>query len=196
MRGVRPLTKAEIVTVARSFSGRFQNRNRALFLMQYYTGRRISQTLALKLRDVINEQGEIVDMIFYRRETVKKKTQGERIPLHREAKKVLRVWVNELRTKGYIMKSHFLFQSNRADNSAMTRRAAYKVYSRAFKKAGLAGRLGTHSLRKAFAMQIFKRTGNNPVMAQRALGHQNLASTSAYLCTEEAVVQQVILNEL
>ena len=67
-----------------------------------------------------------------------------------------------------------------------------KVYSRMWimrrlRQHNKAGRLGwvvetvgAHSLRKAFAMDLFDRTGKINIV-QKALGHSNIVTTSAYL---------------
>ncbi len=52
MRGTRPLTDEEIEIVSGSFSGRFELRDRALFLLGVKSGFRISELLSLRLNEI------------------------------------------------------------------------------------------------------------------------------------------------
>lgn len=51
--------------------------------------------------------------------------------------------------------------------------------NRAFKKAKLAG--GAHQCRHRFALDLYKASGNDPEAVRSALGHADLAVTTAYL---------------
>jgi len=181
MRGVRPITKEEAGKALAAFTGRYQTRDRALFLFQFYTGRRISQTLALRIGDVITEQGDVAPSVYFERRTVKKKTAGESIYLHRTLRKALRLWAKELREMGYFHRAHFIFQSGRGKNRPLTRHEAYNIYHRAFRKAGIWGKLGTHSLRKSFASAVYDHFDRDLVKTQHALGHIKIDSTVSYL---------------
>lgn len=196
MAGVRPLTKSEVEQVSRAFSGRYEKRNRALFLTQYYTGRRITQTLALKIADVVNDHGQINERVWYRRATVKGKTSGEVKVLHPAAQKALAIWLGELYGLGFMVIDSFLFQSQARGNKPLSRHAAYQVYKRAFKQAGLEGRLGTHSLRKAFGQVMYEALGHDIRKTQEALGHKSLGSTAHYLAVDTRDIEKTMLEAL
>ena len=195
MSGVRPLTQAEVQQVSAVFSGTLEYRNRALFLMQYYTGRRISQTLALKIKDVLDDKGDVLDSIYYARAITKTKLQGETKVLHPVARAALQLWITDLLHMGFILKDHFLFQARGNANRALTRHAAYDIYKRAFRKAGLTGRLGTHSCRKAFAMIMYEATGYDVRLTAEALGHKSLGSTISYLTANTGKIDKIMLED-
>ena len=79
MKGSRPLSQAEIEAVARSFSGVYAQRNRALFLLGIYTGMRISELLALNVGDIW-EYSMPVEMLHLGKEMVKGKKEARMIP--------------------------------------------------------------------------------------------------------------------
>lgn len=195
-KGVRELSKKEIGLVAGAFTGRLALRNKALFLLQYYTGRRITQTLSLRIEDVLNEKGQVVKEIYYKRATTKGKIEGQILPVNDKARDALSKWLVELSHLGHMTRTDFVFQAQGLDNRPLTRQAAYRVYSRAFKKLKLEGRLGTHSLRKSFGKRVYLTSGKDIRITQEALGHKSLNSTADYLNVNAEKVRQVIMEAL
>jgi len=194
-KGVRPLTIEEMHQVAESFTGPMWRRNRALFLTQYYTGRRITQTLSLRLGDVLTPQGAIVDTIWFRRMHTKGKIEGQSVVLHPKARPALVEWIREMRTLGYMTSDCWLFPAF-GRQTALTKDSAYQIYKRAFNRLGLEGRLGTHSLRKLYGRQVYQKSGKDIRVTQEALGHKNLANTATYIALEAEQVRRVILEAL
>lgn len=62
MHGCRPLTDAEVSLVAKSFSGMYAKRNKALFVVGHHPEFRILELLLLTVSDVL-QRGKIVDHI-------------------------------------------------------------------------------------------------------------------------------------
>ena len=62
MKGCRPLTDEEIDLVLASFFGKYESRDRALFLLGLKSGFRISEILSLKVKDVCRN-GRMVDRV-------------------------------------------------------------------------------------------------------------------------------------
>lgn len=174
------------------FRGRYELRDRALFLLQYYTGRRISQTLALRIGDLVTDMGNIVERIYYKRGTVKGKVHGESVLLLPKSQQALRSWLVELRSMGFMLGDHFVFQAQGNVNRALTRHAAYQIYKKAFKRAGLQGRLGTHSLRKAFGRTVYYNSDCDIQLAQAALGHRDPESTAKYIDTSQTEIDRIL----
>ncbi len=56
------------------------------------------------------------------------------------------------------------------------------------------GLLGTHGLRKTFAMVIHEQLGRDLYRTQQALGHVNTGSTILYLLVAEDEIQQAIVS--
>jgi integrase len=60
MQGSRPLTDEEVGLVAKSFSGVYAQRNKALFILGVRTGFRIGELLSLRVSDV-QHHGKILE---------------------------------------------------------------------------------------------------------------------------------------
>jgi integrase len=93
------LTDAEVSPVAKSFSGTFAKRNKALFVVGHRTGVQISELLPLTVADVL-QHGKIVDHLTVQRRHMKGgragKTSSRTVALHPEARAALRVWLETL----------------------------------------------------------------------------------------------------
>lgn len=181
MRGVRPLKRNEVVTVAKSFTGKYAKRNRALFLFQAYTGWRISQCLALLISDVLTVNGSVQEHVWIDRRHVKKKGEGQVSFMPEVCRDVMREWLQELREQGYMRHDHYLWQSRNGANEPMSRSAVYRAYRKVFRACGLQGRLGTHSLRKFCTIQAFKYFKGDLMKVLKITKHKDLASLAHYL---------------
>lgn len=187
MKGCRPLSDDEISLVYKNFAGRYQDRDRALFLLGVKSGFRISELLALTWADVM-QNGEVLDRVRVQRRFMKKKLEGRTILLHPEARTALKIWLQVL---GDPKPCEPIFTSQRG--GALSRIQAWRILERVFEQCKLTGHLGTHSLRKTFANRVYDRLGNDLLKTQRALGHRNINSTVAYLSFREADIDEAIL---
>lgn len=271
MKGVRPLTQSEIMLCVNEFSGRFAKRDKALFLTQYYTGRRITQLLSLRLGDILNkpkpeqyqnlvqplefrraaggkddvsgkragkgvcgdaenvktdfkrltyrplecrigagyksapplkrdgcmslknmENVKITKRVWFDRRNIKGRLEGQAVLLHGRARAAIREWVLELFGLSYALAENYLFQSRSGDDRAISRFQAYRIYRAVFDRLGLGGRLGTHSLRKTFASEMYDRLGRDLIKTQRALDHVKIDSTTAYLGFRQEEIDDAI----
>ena len=64
MKDTRPLDTNEIRLVSACFSGKFEVRNRVLFLLGVSTGGRISELLSLQIGDVYQNGTAVTDLLF------------------------------------------------------------------------------------------------------------------------------------
>jgi integrase len=85
------LTDPEVATVKDAF---VRTRDKALFILVLKTGLRISELLSLKVGDVY-QYGRLADVVYVERKHMKKKLEGQAIPLHQDAKVALSVWALE-----------------------------------------------------------------------------------------------------
>ena len=63
MKGTRPLNNDEIRRVSAAFTGTYEARNRALFMIGVSTGGRISELLSLQIGDVYQNGKPITDLL-------------------------------------------------------------------------------------------------------------------------------------
>jgi hypothetical protein len=73
----------------------------------------------------------------------------------------------------------------------MTRKTGHIVLKEAFEKAGLNGKLATHSLRKSFAQRVYDACGD-VVLVQELLGHASIGTTRKYLGVSYQKAQRVV----
>ena len=195
LSGCRPLTDEEIEKVKECFEGRYVLRDKALFIVGLKTGYRISELLSLRVRDVLGPKGEIADYVTVERRNVKKKTQGRTVPLHPEAKEALKAWLDEMERRGLLKPDVPVFLSQKkGEIRALDKRSAWRILKNAFRKAGLSGKLATHTLRKTFARKVHEALGRDLFATQIALGHKNIATTVRYLSTSVETINQAILR--
>ena len=192
MKGCRPLSDEEVDVVAKSFGGKFADRDQALFLLGVKSGFRISELLSLRLADVL-QAGRLVDRVTVQRRNMKKKTEGRTVLLHPDAKVALAEWVCQLKADGYMTDDSFVFQSRKGQNRPINRQQAWNILREAYQTNELGGKLGTHSMRKTFADRVYDRLDRDLVKTQRALGHRNINSTVSYLSFREEDIDAAIL---
>lgn len=174
--------------------GAFPERDRALFLLGIRTGFRISEILSLRLCDVF-QNGGYTDRISVARKHMKKKTEGRTVRLHSEALEALKTLVLTLKAQGKGEPKDFIFQSRKGTKKQLGRIAAWYLIQRAARTAGIAGKIGTHCMRKTFAKRIYERLGHDLLRTQKALGHAEIKSTMSYLTFSEDEIDDAILKD-
>ena len=181
MAGCRALTFQEIVDVC-AFLG---YRDRAWFLLGIATGARINELLRLRVRDVW-DGFQVVEYV----EMPKSKRGGwgrRRVAVAEHARAALQDWLNRHECVG---PGEVLFRSREGNGRAITERQARRLLGEAMGKAGLRGRVATHSMRKTYAQRMHASLGNDVAKTQRALGHANPSSTVLYLAAADEEIDQ------
>jgi site-specific recombinase XerD len=179
MTGSRPLNELEIQAILQAFSGKYEIRNRTLFLLGLNTGARISELLSLDVGDVWRF-GRPVEIIYLQKRHTKGKLVGRQITIKSGAQQAifeLIQWKRQNRES--LAKDAPLFVSRQGGR--LKRKQAHNIFSYAFKACELPGQVTTHSLRKTFANYVLRASGGNIKVLQELLGHQHLSTTEAYL---------------
>lgn len=190
MKGARPLTPLEIQAVCAAFDGKYAVRNRTLFLLCANLGTRITEALKLNVGDVM-QNGEVVDVLYFRRQTVKGKREGVALTLPIGAKSALYNFISWKRQTGEsLSKRAPLFLSRQG--SRLTRQQAHNVFKKAYHKVGLKGNVTTHSPRKTYAKMVYENSGRDLLVTQRALRHNDIQTTLCYLDTMSDEVTAVM----
>jgi site-specific recombinase XerD len=76
---------------------------------------------------------------------------------------------------------------------AIARETAWRILEEVVGGNELTGKIGTHSMRKAFASHMYNRLERDLVKVQRAMRHSNIHSTVNYLSFREEEVLNAIL---
>ncbi|MYF98236.1 tyrosine-type recombinase/integrase [Candidatus Poribacteria bacterium] len=183
MKGTRPLTNSEIRRVIAAFEGTFEIRNRSFFLLGVSIGGRVSEMLAIKIEDVWQNDKPVTDFQF-ERAVVKGGEISRTIPVNRDGiAAIFDVIAWHEQYFGSIDPSRPLFPSQKSSDGkikAANRQAIHKILKDAFIKAGLNGKLATHTLRKTFAQRFYQKAGDI-YMVKELLGHKNVTTTQAYI---------------
>ncbi len=200
MKGSRPLEIQEIRKVKKAFKGPFKHRNYAFFILGTNTGFRISEILTLRLGDILEENGDIKKRLTVYKRNMKGKRSSRTILLNQAAREAITPWLKQLAKLDVIHKDDYIFRSIRG-NQPIDRTQAWRILNETFQAAGLIGKLGTHSMRKTFANNIYKYflkkvAQGEPIDAFRstskALGHTDIKSTDQYLSFLEEDVDEAI----
>jgi integrase len=180
-KGCRPLNSMEYRKVIASFRGINRCRNRCLFAVGCKTGFRISELLSVRVGDVL-ESGRVRERLTVRRENMKNKRAARGVVIRPELRPMIRARIAELRDEGFRSSDTFLFKAAGAANRPISRVEAWMLLKKAYARAGLTGPgLATHTMRKSFALRIHRRSHGDIRKVQRALGHEKLDSTAAYM---------------
>lgn len=197
MAGRRPLTRDEerkLLRIVRDLP----HRDRTLITTQWLTGFRISEVLSLTIGSVVRN-GEIVSKIGVAPRNMKGGYGRTRwVPVLPELRRALESYIGWLRMR-YELKPDlplFLSRQDNADGTAraLTRETARVILLRAFARAGIEddGRLGTHTLRKTWARNVYENSGHDIVLLRAAMNHSDVSVTQRYLEVNEGELEMAI----
>lgn len=184
--GCRPLKPDE---VPRLLEYLHTQRDRTLFLLCLYTGFRITEALSLRVRDVY-KGGQVMDHVTVSKRSMKGKRRSRAMALHENVASALQV----LLASGEWSPDTYLFKSQRGENAPIGRVQAYAIISSAARRAGLTGKIGTHTARKTFAELIYAAYAGDLLKTSRALGHASPVATASYLASMQTEIDSAVLG--
>lgn len=167
-----PLTVEEVRRLIVASSPRCPTglRNRALVTTLWRGGLRVSEALSLKPGDINLSTGEL-------RVLRAKGGKSRLIALDPEAQAVLQAWMAKRAALGITGHSPlFCTLAGKPIQTAYVR----ALLPRLARRAGIARRVHPHSLRHTFASEC-RREGVDLAVISRALGHERLSTTHAYV---------------
>jgi len=158
------LTRAEVGCI---FSACRNHKHRMLLELTYGCGLRVSEVVALQVRDIDGERGLL------------------RVALGKGAKDRMVTLPDTLlnRLRGYwtvLRPEQWLFPSSHGEGNPICLTTAQRIFTNAKRRAGIDKIGGIHSLRHAYATHQLEN-GLPVHELQRLLGHNNLQSTERYL---------------
>lgn len=185
MKGCRPLSDVEVRRAHESFSGRYSARNVCLFVLGVLCGFRVSEMLALRVRDVVADS-RVRLLVKVPRRSMKGKREGRTVYLPPEGRAAV---LDQIRALEYPSRDAYLFRSQKG-NRPISRAQAHRVLAECFASCGISEQVATHSMRKTFADRMYSYflalvAQGEPVdpftETSLALGHADPASTRHYL---------------
>lgn len=171
-----PLTRREVEAVLRAAGGgRTARRNRALLVLMWRTGARVSEALALRVSDY----DRTTPAIRIRRG---KGGKPRTVPLDHTGSTTLDAWISERRRwaadRGWPAGRAPLFTT--LDGEPMSTSYVRAALSRIGRRARLDKRLHAHALRHTYASELALEGVAIPYI-QELLGHGSAATTATYL---------------
>jgi len=145
-------------------------RDRALLEFAYATGARVSELVALKLQDILFEDG--VARVFG------KGAKERLVPVGRRALGAVSLYAREIRPTLDRGKARGILFLN-ARGTPLSRVGAWSVIKATARRAGLTKRVTPHTLRHTFATHLLEG-GADLRAVQEMLGHADLATTQLY----------------
>lgn len=196
----RDLSAVEYETMKASFSGRWAERNRMVFVLGVRTGFRISEILSLNVGDVVDDMSRIPGEIEVRRSNMKGKKTSRAVAVHDELANELRKYLLWMDSRRINHESRPLFPD--LHGKRLNRKEYWRIIKKAAMAAGLPRRgISTHTMRKSFASWVHRKymklsAAGEEVDAifgtQEALGHVKVDSTIKYLRRNKAKVAEVV----
>ena len=173
----KPFSETEVRKIEKELSRRTDKvRDLALFRMGVDTMLRTSDLRNLRVQDVLESEGGIVQRL-----DVKMKKTGKMVScvLDEKTQSALQAWL----VQSEKVDTDWLF-TGRKGNQPITDVQHRRLVKEWCEMAGIDGaRRSTHSVRKTKASVIFKKTQNIEAV-RRLLGHASVANTSRYLGVE------------
>lgn len=152
-------------------------RNYLLWTLGTNTGLRISDILKLKVKDV---KGSFINI-------VEQKTQKKRtIKINKKLKEVLKNYIANMKDE------NVLFESRVGANKPLGIRRCQQIIKEVANLIGIEENINTHTMRKTFALNLYKVTGNNIGLVMEALNHSKERITLRYLCLVDEMLDNSI----
>jgi integrase len=178
---IRDLRKiAEMKETLKSVNGR----DELLFVMGINTALRISDLLSIHVGDVLDEEGKIHEVISLKE---CKTGKAKRFPLNATVKKALS---GHLAKRPGCNRSEPLFLSRKS--GVLSRSQAWRILKMAGETIGLSN-IGTHSLRKTFGYQVYKKTADLGLV-QKLMNHSTSKVTLRYIGIDRETMDSTYMN--
>ncbi len=178
MNAVEPIRDKKVIDDVAEFLLAKNERNYVLFMFGIYSGRRISDILKLRVRDVRNKSNLVIK---------EKKTGKEmKFPINHELKPILEKYIEG--KPDY----EFLFKSRKGKNEPITRQQAYNILNEAADAFDLYS-IGTHTMRKSLGYHMYQQT-QDIELVRKILNHTDEKSTRRYIGIDQDMIDKAMLK--
>jgi len=168
--------------VARLIAATTCLKHRAALSVAYGAGLRVAEVASLKVGDIDSQRMLI-------RVERGKGGRARQAMLSPDLLGLLRAWWKEGRRQGVMLPGGWLFPGQNPDNPITTRQL-HRVVQEAARAAGIARRVGPHTLRHSFATHLLE-DGVDIRVIQALLGHAKLDNTALYTRVATRTVRAV-----
>ena len=166
MNTVEPIRDRTIILDIADYLQAKNERDYVLFMSGIYLGRRITDMLSFKVRDVKNK-----NYIYFREGKTSKEA---RIVINDELKKIYKEY-----TKGK-KDYELLFKSRQGRNKPISRQRAWQILNEAADYFEYKENIGCHTLRKTFGYWLYQES-KDAVAIKELLNHDDISVTKRYI---------------
>ena len=166
MNTVEPIRDFELLLDIEDYLLSKNERDYVLFMAGIYLGRRISDLLPLKVRDVRGKSH-----IYIREEKTGKEA---RILVNEDLREIFDHYIKGKRDYEY------LFKRSKGKNKQISRQRVWQILNDAAKEFEYKDNIGCHTLRKTFGYWLYEDT-KDAVAIQELLNHRDISITKRYI---------------
>lgn len=177
MSTVEPIRKKEDLRKVEKILAKQSLRNLLLFTIGTNCGLRISDILSLNIGDVKNKN--------YIQITETKTGKPKKLPINSKLKPLFSQFTKNKNSEEPLFVSIF--------GHRLERTMAYLIITRACHKAGIEGKIGTHSMRKTFGYHHYQKF-KDIVLLQKIFNHSSPEITMRYIGIEQDKIDESYNN--
>lgn len=163
---------------------RHSERNRAIILLTHYCGMRVSEVASLFVSDIVNDKGEINEVIHLTANQTKG-TESRRVFVSKKAKQALKRY---LQSNLSVIQQSYLFQTQKSKRFNTT--ALITLIKRLYERVGIVG-ASSHSGRRTFITKLATSGISVRVIAE-AVGHSSIATTQRYIDVNDGLISNAV----
>lgn len=178
MNTVEPIRDQNLILDIEDYLKLKNHRDYVLFMTGIYLGRRISDMLQFRVRDVKNK-----DYIYFREGKTNKEA---RIAINDDLKKIYKEYTKD-------MKDYELLFKSREGNKPITRQRVWQILNDAAKHFGYKDKIGCHTLRKTFGYWLYQDT-KDVVGIQELLNQSDISVTKRYIGINQDGKDEMVKN--
>ena len=179
MNTVEPIRDLELIQDMLDYLKDTRERDYVLFMVGIHQGRRISDILPLKVRDVKNK-----DHINIKETKTRK---AARVLINEELKQVLAEYIKGKKDYDY------LFRRERGGNHPISRQRVWQILQEVAKEFEYQDPIGCHSLRKTFGYWIYQDT-KDAVAVQELLNQSDISVAKRYIGVNQDSKDKIVSN--
>lgn len=165
-------SESEITKIIQAISN---PKHRAMIMIGYAAGLRVSEIVNLKIKDIDSER-----MVIYIRNAKGKKDR--QVSLSETLLPFLRSYYIKYKPKGYLFEGQ--------QGGAYSTRSLQLILKEAKQKAGVKKQGSMHALRHSFATHLLEG-GTDLTLIQKLLGHNDIKTTLRYTHVSKTLLQKV-----
>lgn len=184
MRKVQPIRDQRIIEGMKEY---FRNRNMRdylLFCMGIYSGLRVSDLCRLRVGMVRRSHVSV---------TEKKNKNAKKFIIHPSIREDLDRFISGKSDTDYLFASRQRKKVSRLKNQPIDRTTAYRILNKAAAEFGLE-EIGTHTLRKTWAYQLYNADPRNLALLMESFGHTDPAITLDYIGISQDMMDRAITS--